>query len=287
MNEGSIKQQVLADALTNFDLPRGAMAQQIERTVIDGTHHLADARLEEIRRRGCGVLRAVLSPEELDRHRPILREYVMERRQAMSAVEQAVGASPSETIFGLDTAPQPVVDLVTSPRLGEIAARILGVEGVRLLHFSGFFKPGGGPGTPWHQDLTYMPLDTDKVVSIWIPFTDITPDMGGLVFAEGSHLSGELVPSKDVKRFPVVQNGAMRAGDASVHMGWTIHSSLPNSTRNMREVITIGYYADGTRIRERGSVPIVRTFLETYFAGLTSGDLAEGPLNPVVFQSAA
>lgn len=263
------------------------MAQQIERTVIDGTYHLTDAQVEEFRRRGCGVLRAVLSREELDHHRPILREYVMDRRRAMSAVEQAVGASPVETIFGLESAPQPVVDLVTSPRLGEIAARVLGVEAVRLLHFSGFFKPGGGPGTPWHQDLTYMPLDTDRVVSVWIPLTDITPDMGGLLFAEGSHLTGELTPSKDVKRFPILQHGNMQAGDASLHMGWTIHSSLPNSSKNMREVITIGYYADGTRIHERGSAPIVRSFLDTYFAGLSSGDLAEGPLNPMVFRSGA
>ena len=260
------------------------MAQQIERTVIEGTYHLADAQAEEVRLRGCGLLRGVLSREELNRHRPILRDYVMARREAMSAVERAVGASPTETIFSLETAPKSVVDFVTSPRLGEIAARVLGVEAVRLLHFSGFFKPGGGPGTPWHQDLTYMPLDTDMVVSVWIPLTDITPDMGGLLFAEGSHLFGKLMPFKDVGRFPIVQHGAMQAGDASLHMGWTIHSSLANSSSNMREVITIGYYADGTRIQERGKAPIIQSFLDTYFAGLSTGDLAEGPLNPVVFR---
>jgi len=261
------------------------MAQQAEQMTIDGTYHLADSQIEEVRRRGCGVLRGVLSREELDRLHPILRDYVMARREVMSANEQAVGASPIETIFSLKTAPQSVVDLVTAPRLGEIAARVLGVEAVRLLHFSGFFKPGGGPGTPWHQDLTYIPLDTDKVISIWIPLTDITPDMGGLLFAEGSHLSGELIPHKDAERFPIVQHGAMQAGDASLHMGWTIHSSLGNSSEHMREVITIGYYADGTRILERGRAPIIRSFLDAYFAGLSSGDLAEGPLNPVVFRS--
>ncbi|MGA9768417.1 MAG: phytanoyl-CoA dioxygenase family protein [Blastocatellia bacterium] len=260
------------------------MAQQIERTVIDGSYRLADDQVAEIRRRGCGVLRGVLSGEEMDGHRPVLRDYVMAKREAMSAIEQAVGASPTETIFSLETAPRSVVDLVTSPRLGEIAARVLGVEAVRLLHFSGFFKPSGGPGTPWHQDLTYMPLNTDKVVSIWIPLTDITQDMGGLLFAEGSHLQGELMPFKDVERFQIVQHGPMQAGDASLHMGWTIHSSLPNSSARMREVITIGYYADGTRIQKRGEVPIVQSFLDTYFAGLKAGDLAEGPLNPVVFR---
>ena len=76
----------------------------------------------------------------------------------------------------------------------------------------------------------------------------------------------------------------MRAGDASLHMGWTIHSSLKNSSDAMREVITIGYYADGTRILVRDDVPIVQSFIKAYFAGLRPGDLAEGPLNPVVFR---
>src|SRR5205085_9863089 len=179
------------------------MAQQAERTGIVGTYHLTDAQVEEIQRRGCLALRGVLSPEEMAAYRPSLRDYVMDRRQAMSAAERAVGASPTETIFSLAGAPRAVVDFVTSPRLGEIAARALGVEAVRLLHFSGFFKPGGGPATPWHQDLTYMPLDTDKVVSIWVPLTDITPEMGGLRFAEGSHLHGKLQPFADFARFPM------------------------------------------------------------------------------------
>jgi ectoine hydroxylase-related dioxygenase (phytanoyl-CoA dioxygenase family) len=260
------------------------MAQQAERSGISGTYPLTDAQIEEIQQRGCLALRGVFSPAEIAAYRPALRDYVMDCRRDMSVMERAVGASATETIFSLTKAPQSVVDFVISPRLGEIAARVLGVEAVRLLHFSGFFKPGGGPPTPWHQDLTYMPLNTDKVVSIWVPLSDLTPEMGGLRFAAGSHLHGELQPVRDLARFPITQHGAMRAGDVSLHMGWTIHSSLENSSAQMREVITIGYYADGTRLRVRGGAPIVQSFINTYFAGRQAGDLAEGPLNPVVFR---
>lgn len=256
-----------------------ALAEQI-----DGTYRLTDAQVAEIQRRGCLLLRGVFTPAEIAHYRPVLRDYVMACRQAMSAAERAVGASPTETIFSLETAPPAVADFVKSARLGEIAARVLDVEAVRVLHFSGFFKPGGGPATPWHQDLTYMPLNTDKVVSIWIPLTDLTPEMGGLRFAEGSHLHGELQPASDLARFPVTQHGPMQAGDVSLHMGWTMHSSLDNVSAHMREVITIGYYADGARIQMRGNAPILRSFLDAYFAGRRSGELAEGPLNPVVFR---
>ncbi|HJQ27215.1 MAG TPA: phytanoyl-CoA dioxygenase family protein [Blastocatellia bacterium] len=260
------------------------MAQQAERSGIGGTYKVTDAQVEEIQQRGCLELRGVLSPAEIAAYRPALCDYVMDCRRNMNEMERAVGASSTETIFSIAKAPPAVVEFVTSPRLGEIAARALGVEAVRLLHFSGFFKPGGGLPTPWHQDLTYMPLDTDKVVSIWVPLTDLTPEMGGLRFAAGSHLHGELQPHRDQPRFPLVQHGTMRAGDVLLHMGWTIHSSLENSSTKMREVITIGYYADGARIQVRGSAPIIRSFINTYFAGRQAGDLAEGPLNPVVFR---
>jgi ectoine hydroxylase-related dioxygenase (phytanoyl-CoA dioxygenase family) len=259
------------------------MAQQFETAAIAGTYQLNDAHVAEIQSRGCLMLRGVLSAAEIAAYRPALCEYVMACRSTMNSSERAVGASPTKTVFNIAEAPRAVADFVTSPRLGGIAARVLGVDAVRLLHFSGFFKPGGGPATPWHQDLTYMPLDTDKTVSIWIPLTDISPEMGGLQFAEGSHHHGQLQPFRDVARFPILQHGAMSAGDASLHMGWTIHSSLENSSTIMREVITIGYYPGGTRIHMRGGAPIVLSFIDTYFTGLGAGDLAEGPLNPVVF----
>jgi Phytanoyl-CoA dioxygenase (PhyH) len=240
--------------------------------------------VEEFRRRGHAHLPGVFSQEEMVERRPSLRDYVMGVWRNMTPSERSSGASATQTNFSLGNAPAEVVSFVTSPRLGELAARFLGVESVRVLHFCGFFKPGGGAATPWHQDLQYMPLDTEKVLSIWIPLTDVTPDMGSLIFADGSHLQGALDTSSANGRFSVARNGLMRAGDASMHMGWTLHGALRNTSQRMREAITIGYYADGARIRvNRAAPPIMRNFLDSYFPGLGPGDLAAGPLTPVVF----
>ena len=245
---------------------------------------VGDAQVEEFRRRGHALLPGVFSPEEMAGLRPALRDYVLSVWSRMSPAEQSSGASATQTNFSLGAAPAEVVDFVTSPRLGEIAARFLGVDGVRVLHFCGFFKPGGGAATPWHQDLRYMPLDTEKVLSIWVPIADVTPDMGSLIFAEGSHLHGALDAPAAGRDFAVARNGPMRAGDASLHMGWTLHGALKNTSGRLREAITIGYYADGARIRLDGGAPsIMRNFLDSYFPGLAPGDPAAGPLTPVVY----
>ena len=42
----------------------------------------------------------------------------------------------------------------------------------------------------------------------------------------------------------------MSAGDATFHSGWTLHSAPGNPTSQMREVMTVIYFADGTRTFE-------------------------------------
>jgi hypothetical protein len=255
----------------------------IELQELAGTYPLPEAEVEAFRRTGHFLARGLFTPEEIAVYRPVFRDYVMEKREALSPGERTMGASLTKTVFSLAEAPKAVVDFVTSPRLGEIAARLMGVDAVRILHFCGFFKPGGGPATPWHQDLPFVPLDSDLVLSLWIPLVDTTADMGTLVFAEGSHLEGQVDPAAASRRFPLVPDGDLQAGDASIHMAWIAHASLANASERMREAVAICLYADGARVRRGGRTPFEQTILDGYFHGLRPGDLAAGPMNPVVF----
>jgi ectoine hydroxylase-related dioxygenase (phytanoyl-CoA dioxygenase family) len=249
-------------------------------------HAVTRKRCEELREHGHVVLRGVFSEQEITGYRPAIRDYVLAKRAHMTAVEQQMGASALNTVFSLSDAPEPVARFVTLPRLGEIAARLLDVTAVRILHFCGFFKPGGGPATYWHQDSTFIPLDTDKILSVWIPLTEVTPRMGGLVFARGSHRYGPLDPGIAVHQFPLARNGALAVGDVSVHLGWTLHASQQNSTDTMREALAVSYYPDGTEIAAGRHLPFARQLLSDYFTGLEPGDLAAGEANPVVFSAA-
>ena len=179
-------------------------------------------------------------------------------------------------------------------QFAQIAADLLGVEKVRLYHDQALFKEPGGGHTPWHQDKFYWPLDTDKMITMWMPLVDIGEDMGLIRFASGSHshgpvgsveisdeseeLLGRYVSEKD---FPIDGPASMKAGDATFHLGWTIHSAGANRTDRMREVMTIIYFADGARITEPES-EYQRADLETWFPGQRPGEIAGSPLNPLL-----
>jgi ectoine hydroxylase-related dioxygenase (phytanoyl-CoA dioxygenase family) len=170
----------------------------------------------------------------------------------------------------------------------------MGASGARLYHDQALFKePHGGP-TPWHQDQHYWPLATDDTITMWMPLVDADTSMGTMRFASGSHKEGYLgdMPISDAseskfeafideKGYRVVESGAMRAGDATFHSGWTLHGAPGNSSNRMREVMTIIYFPEGTRV---GPVDNAnrQADLDAWLPGLKPGDLAASELNPLI-----
>src|ERR1019366_4651671 len=129
-------------------------------------------------------------------------------------------------------------------------------DGVRIYHDQALLKESGGGITPWHQDQHYWPLDTSNTVTMWMPLVDLTPEMGTMRFAAGSHREGYLgdMPISDdsqarlegfvrARGFRVDPGQAMAAGDATFHYGWTLHGAPGNSTTRTREVMTIIWFA--------------------------------------------
>ena len=144
-------------------------------------------------------------------------------------------------IFNLWTLDDTVRRFVQAPRFAEVAARLLGVERVRLYHDQALFKEAGGGITPWHQDQYYWPLDTQHTITLWMPLVDIEEDMGMMQFASGAHRLGYITNkgiSDDSEAFYerfVAEKGldisearTARAGDASFHAGWALHRAPPN-----------------------------------------------------------
>ncbi|MEL6271673.1 MAG: phytanoyl-CoA dioxygenase family protein, partial [Chloroflexota bacterium] len=174
------------------------------------------------------------------------------------------------------------------------AAALMGVERVRLYHDQALFKEAGGGFTPWHQDQHYWPLATDNTITMWMPLVDVTQDMGTLQFASGSHVEGYLgdMPISDEsqakleafvkeKGFGLSPIEAMQAGDATFHSGWALHAAGGNSTESMRSVMTIIYYADGTKVAPLDNKNRIND-RDTWLPGLDEGQLAATELNPVI-----
>lgn len=79
-------------------------------------------------------------------------------------------------------------DFLMNSVLGEVAARFMRARQVNLFYDQLFVKEPKTPvETPWHSDRTYFPISGGKLISIWVPFDDVSSANGAVSFIKGSH----------------------------------------------------------------------------------------------------
>jgi ectoine hydroxylase-related dioxygenase (phytanoyl-CoA dioxygenase family) len=249
------------------------------------------------------VVRGLGTTAEIAAARPAINAAVARRRDRMPPIDER---STYDRAFiqamNLWTVDESIREFVHNPRYARVAAELLGVPSVRLYHDQALFKEAGGGRTPWHQDQVYWPLDTGLpgggTITMWMALHDIPAEVGSMTFADGSHLLGDLGggviadESDDTLgallaggRFTTTTHGAMDGGDATFHLGWTLHSAGPNPSSVAREVMTVIYYAADARV---GAVdqPHRRVDHRTWLGSMPEGGPAAGPLNPVLWPPA-
>ncbi len=251
------------------------------------------AVVDAFRRDGHCVVRALCSPEEVAAIRPAVEAAAARRTAGVAPLEErdTYGRAflQAMNLWRLDDA---IRTFVFDPRFARTAASLMGVDGVRLYHDQALIKEAGGGPTPWHQDQRYWPLDTTHTVTMWMPLADVPAEVGSMTFASGSHLLGDLgVPgiSDDsealfadvVRRRELRQDthGALAAGDATFHSGWTLHRAAANPTSAARPVMTVIYFADGARVTEPAD-DYQRFDLAMWLKGSAPGDIVDSWRNP-------
>jgi hypothetical protein len=263
---------------------------------LSSDYPLTEAQIAEYREKGHLLLRGVCSSEEIAPHREVFRRVM--RKHFPNPPEfkdrdifgRAFLALTNSFLEYEETRP-----FIFARRFAKLAAQLAGADGVRIYHNQVFFKePGGGP-TPWHQDHYYWPLDTDRMLTIWVPLVDITQEMGALRFATGSHryphadelgISEEAMDYFDrfieAHRLPV-ETFPMKAGDATFHAGWMLHSAPGNISDRVREAAAVSYYPEGTYVWKE-LTPIRLNDLRICMPGVEPGALAVGDKNPLVYR---
>ena len=88
---------------------------------------------------------------------------------------------------------QSMSELVFGPRSHALFERLLG-GGVRHFDLTWFRAVAPGPGTVPHCDVVYMGRGSHRLYTLWVPYSDISLEMGGLMLLEGS--TGERVQKK-------------------------------------------------------------------------------------------
>ena len=259
----------------------------------------ADAA-ESYRRDGFAIVRGLATSDEVECFRPAIVATAQRlNRETRPLAERGTYGRAFLQTPNLWQHDDVVRRFVFARRFARVAAELMGVAGVRLYHDQALFKEPHGGLTPWHQDQVYWPLATTHTITMWMPLVDLDADTGIMHFARGSHADGALTDlpigraSQDELSRLVAERGfavdgpaAMRAGDATFHAGWTLHGAPPNATDRTREVMTVIYYADGTRVG--GSDHPTRAFdLAAWLPGCREGDVAASALNPLLWSASA
>jgi hypothetical protein len=262
---------------------------------LDSPYPLSAAAVAAYRARGHVQLRGLARGAEIAAYKPLIDAATEQHRWDRRPLEERDTYGRSfQQAMNLWQCDARIAQFTLAPRFAGVAAALLGCEAVRIYHDQALYKEPGGGGTPWHQDQTYWPFDDARTVTLWMPLVDVDPTMVPMRFIGDSHRDGAwgaagigddsnafFQSRVDAEPGRVDEMGAMTAGDASFHAGWTVHGAHPNASPRMRAVMTVIYFADGARVAAAPS-KLQRADLRAWLPGCEPGSLAASALNPVV-----
>lgn len=182
-----------------------------------------------------------------------------------------------------------------SPRLGRLAADLLGVADARIYHDNVLSKGPGCGRTPWHFDAHHFPIASRDIVTSWIPLQAIPEGMGPLAFAAGKDAwkvaedvdfdsVGTSYDRGVAEAFGAagvrVDDSPFALGEVSFHHAWCFHYARGNRTTQPRQVMATTYFADGAKLVDQPTM--VSGDYEQFLPGARPGEVIDTPLNPVV-----
>ena len=188
-----------------------------------------------------------------------------------------------------------VKQIVFSKRLAKIAADLLEVEGVRIYHDQALYKEPGGGHTPWHADQYYWPLSNDRTVTAWIPLQETPLELGPLEFSAKSFKitegrDKEIGDESQAYLDNILRNTgfdhiveAFELGEVSFHTGWLYHRAGPNTTNQMRKVMTMIYMDKDMKLKAPENKNQQADW-DAWCPGATIGEVIDTEMNPIIFQ---
>ncbi len=178
--------------------------------------------------------------------------------------------------------------LTFHPKIGELAAALIGAPRIRLWHDQALYKEAGGRETEAHTDQPYWPIAETDTITAWVPLSDVDEVSGCMGYVPGSHHTkaefidifqatgaGESLVAKFADTPPVFVRCA--PGDVIFHHGSTVHMARANRSAATRRVYTAIYFRDGcTRGGERPHPSVDRD-------AIAIGAVIDGGATPIVW----
>lgn len=266
---------------------------------------LSNSQIQFYRESGFVVINEFLNADELHNWRETIFSAVEKRNGikipgSMIKTGENDGINEDAEYFGkvfdqiinLWQTDNKVKDLILDKRIGEMAANLAQVDGIRPWHDQALFKMPWANPTAWHLDTPFWSFSHKEALSIWIALDDSTLENGCLHFIPGSHLKTDfknygIGKNMDTifKHYPQFKNvkavaAPIKAGSCTFHNGLCIHGAGPNMTPGFRRSMTCAFMPDGSTFN--GQQNILRS---DYFNTLYQGDiLNDQNQNPLIFK---
>lgn len=264
--------------------------------------NLSQQQIDQYQQDGFLVIEEFLSAEELEQWRAALDKAVDKRNgNKLPNREKVYGKDDDKDTAYFDKVFDQLINLwmdneamrslMLDSRLGNMAATLAQVEGIRIWHDQALIKQPWANPTSWHLDTPYWSFTDRRALSIWVALDDATLENGCLFFIPGSHKQTrfdnpgigknmgtifEVYPAfRQSKAIPAV----MKAGSCSFHNGLTIHGAHANMTPGYRRAMTCAYMPDGCRFNG-----IQNILSDEQVAQLEIGDvLNDDTQNPLIY----
>lgn len=268
-------------------------------------NQLSAEQVASYRENGYIVIEHFLDPEELEDWRTQVGEAVEDRKKNKPQPKEgepwltntADGVSEYyQQVFlqclKLADTHAGVRRLMLDPRLGEMAATLAGVEGMRIWHDQALIKPPFGNPTGWHLDNPYWSFSSRDSISIWVALDDATLGNGCMWYVPGTHKTARYenagIGENMADLFKVYPDWKSidpvacpcPAGSAVFHNGLVAHGAGANMTNKPRRAMTCAYMPVGSTYNGATNV-----LPPEYYRTLQIGDVLEDDVvNPLVWR---
>jgi ectoine hydroxylase-related dioxygenase (phytanoyl-CoA dioxygenase family) len=267
-------------------------------------YELSEQQVASYRNNGFLVIDNFLSPDELADWRASVMAAVHERggvkmpgKDLKTGEDDGINEDTEyfgkvfDQLINLWQTNEKVKKLMLDERIGQMAATLAGVDGIRIWHDQALFKRPWANPTAWHLDTPFWSFSDRRALSIWVALDDATFENGCLYFIPGSSRITRFENSPIGKNmdgiftvYPELTNlnsvaAPMKAGSCSFHNGLTVHGAGANMTSGHRRAMTCAYMPDGNVYNGQPNV-----LPDDYVKKLIIGDILNNDAqNPLIY----